>query len=453
MPVTRRDALVAPLVFALPRQAWAEVASPRVLEARAAHVRLAGEPGTETPILGYDGATPGPLLRMKAGEEMRVDFVNRLDQPTAIHWQGVRIRNDMDGAVGLTQKPVTPGETFPIRFTPPDPGTFTYRASAQPFAAEQVARGLSGVLIVEEASPPPVDDEVLLVLQDWRLDAEGAIGAPDQALRGEGRVGATITINAKPIPLSIKAAPGARLRLRLVNACAARLAGLILEGMADAQVIAIDGQPCGPFAPARHFVPAGPGARFDIVVDLPKAFGARAALVLRGAGLGAAAAAEPSRDLVVFTLEGAVGPDKGPIQGVAPNAALPAIVPLERAKRLDIVIAASAGADSRRIWTLNGVAGGPESKPLFSVARGQPVTLGFINKSEVAQAMHLHGHVMRVLHLLDDGWEPYWRDSVVIAPGKTARVAFIADNPGKWLIESGILERAAGGATGWFEVK
>jgi len=57
-----------------------------------------------------------------------------------------------------------------------------------------------------------------------------------------------------------------------------------------------------------------------------------------------------------------------------------------------------------------------------------------------------------VLHPLDDGWEPYWRDSVIIPPGRTVRTAFVADNPGRWLIESTIMDFAAAGLVGWFEV-
>jgi FtsP/CotA-like multicopper oxidase with cupredoxin domain len=86
------------------------------------------------------------------------------------------------------------------------------------------------------------------------------------------------------------------------------------------------------------------------------------------------------------------------------------------------------------------------------VKRGQPVTLGFINKTQEPHTAHVHGHALRVLHLLDDGWEPYWRDSVIVPPGGTVRVAFLADNPGKWLIESTILDHAMSGLAAWFEV-
>jgi len=104
-------------------------------------------------------------------------------------------------------------------------------------------------------------------------------------------------------------------------------------------------------------------------------------------------------------------------------------------------------------WRLNGRAGEAlPDKPLFSVKRGSPVTLGFVNKTSFPQTMHVHGHVMRLLHPLDDGWEPYWRDAVIVPDGKTSRIAFLADNPGRWLICSTNLDRAANGLAAWFEV-
>ena len=91
-------------------------------------------------------------------------------------------------------------------------------------------------------------------------------------------------------------------------------------------------------------------------------------------------------------------------------------------------------------------------KPLFAVRRGTTVTLTFVNTTTVPQQMHIHGHVWRLLHDLDDGWDPYWRDSVLLAPGKTKHVAFIADNPGKWALASSMLDRQGHGLASWFHV-
>ena len=57
-----------------------------------------------------------------------------------------------------------------------------------------------------------------------------------------------------------------------------------------------------------------------------------------------------------------------------------------------------------------------------------------------------------MLHALDDGWEPFFLDTVIVPEGKTVRIAFLADNPGKWLIRSTVLEHMEGGVLSWFEV-
>src|SRR5262245_28854495 len=89
---------------------------------------------------GYDGSVPGPVLRVRRGEELKVRLVNELREPTAIHWHGVRLANPMDGVPDLTQAPVAPGANFDYRFVAPDAGTFWYHAPLT-FGA-QVDRGL-----------------------------------------------------------------------------------------------------------------------------------------------------------------------------------------------------------------------------------------------------------------------------------------------------------------------
>jgi FtsP/CotA-like multicopper oxidase with cupredoxin domain len=71
----------------------------------------------------FNGSLPGPELRVRAGQLLRVDFENRLPAPTSIHWHGIAIRNDMDGVPGFTQPAIPPGSRFLYEFTVPDPGT------------------------------------------------------------------------------------------------------------------------------------------------------------------------------------------------------------------------------------------------------------------------------------------------------------------------------------------
>ncbi len=440
------------------------------MEAGQGSIRLVPGSAAPTAVACYGGTVPGPLLRIKKGAELKVRLVNGLDQPTSLCWHGVRNLNAMDGVAGLTQKPVLPGEHFDYRFTPPDSGLFWYHPHVWPFSAAQIGRGLHGVLIVDEVDPPPTDHELLVVIDDWSLDDKSQIKNDfldlEQAMRA-GHVGPLITINTKPAPLTETMKPGSRLRLRLLSVMSARIMFVSFEG-AHPMVQAIDGQPCEIFEPVRQTIPIGPGSRFDIMIDMPKEAGRAVTLVLRG-GEG-----EADRPLVLFKTDGDAVAARGPIASLPRNTALPEAIPLERALKMNLVIdggikpaavpapggktsapvaPVNVSLDPKKLWTINGVASdGFSGRPLFSVKRGTAVSLAFVNKSAFAQQIHLHGHAMRLLHDLDDGWEPYWRDAVLVAENHAKHVAFIADNPGKWVIESLVLDRQDTGLAAWFEV-
>ncbi|GAC1558557.1 MAG: multicopper oxidase family protein [Beijerinckiaceae bacterium] len=422
----------------------------RIIEARKASQRILPAPVGETDIWGYDGQVPGPLLRAKAGEDVSVRLVNRLDQPTSLHWHGVRIDNAMDGIAGLTQKPILPGASFDYRFKARDSGLYLYRPFAAPWTSEQMARGLYGLLIVDEPQPPQVDRDFAILLDDWRLDEKGALvqdfGAPAD-LGGAGRIGTLLTANTQPTPGKETAAPGSRVRLRLVNVANARFMFVTFDGFKPL-IMAIDGQPCDPFEPVRRTIPVAPGARFDLMFDLPDSEGEGAKLILRGVN-------EPDRDLFVFKTEGVKRPPRAAIASLPLNPLLPPEIRLAEAKKVDIVVeggSARATPKAKTLWTLNGAPGGFDGKPLFSVKRGAPVSLGLVNKTLVPLNMRVHGHVVRLLHDLDDGWEPYWRNAVIVAEGRTKHVAFVADNPGKWALHCDVIEHEISGLAGWFEV-
>jgi FtsP/CotA-like multicopper oxidase with cupredoxin domain len=134
---------------------------------------------------------------------------------------------------------------------------------------------------------------------------------------------------------------------------------------------------------------------------------------------------------------------------LAANPRLPAEIALESARRCDFAISGGGPAP----FAINGatfIDWAP--KPAYVIPRGQPAVFALANKTAVVQAMRLWGHVARLLHSMDDGWEPYWRDTILIQPGRSAHVAFVADNPGKWPLESAIPEHRAAGVGTWFQV-
>ena len=119
---------------------------------------------------------PGPLLRARAGDLLRVTVDNRLPADTSVHWHGVALRNDMDGVPGITQTPIGAGSQFHYEFTAPDPGTYFYH----PHSGVQLDRGLYGVLVVDDpAERGDYDAEWVVVLDDW---VDGTGRTPDQVL-------------------------------------------------------------------------------------------------------------------------------------------------------------------------------------------------------------------------------------------------------------------------------
>ncbi len=443
MPSPNRRAFlsgVAASILALPARAAAPV-GPRLLEARPGKAAI-GSSG-ETDILGFDGVTPGPVLRYRQGQELNVHFVNRLDLPASIHWHGMRGENAMDGVAPLTQAAVSPGGAFDYRRKLTEPGLFCYRPSVYGKTPELMGRGLKGLLLVDEPEPLPADHDLLLVLDDWRLDAggktEGGFGDGAEA-RGAGRIGPLLAVNGKAAPAAYDFPANSRVRLRLANLANARIMILTFDGV-QPFVVAIDSQPCEAFEPVRRSIPVAPGARFELIFDMPPTEGGKARVVLRDMG-GA------ESELLVATAKGAKAERRGLIYSLPQNPALPPEIKLNNAKKFDLVIESGASG-----WTINGAATkGYEGQPLFRVKQGTPITLGYVNRSKVPLAMRAHGHAMRLLHDLDDGWEPYWRNGVIIPAGKAKHVSFIADAPGKWAIHDDILEHEAAGLATWFEV-
>jgi FtsP/CotA-like multicopper oxidase with cupredoxin domain len=121
---------------------------------------------------------------------------------------------------------------------------------------------------------------------------------------------------------------------------------------------------------------------------------------------------------------------------------LPERMDFQRSLKLDVRIDGKA-ADLQEL---------AKARPLFSVKRGRTVMLGFVNRTTSAQALHLHGHHFRLLDSLDDGWKPFWLDTLPVPASQTARIAFVADNPGKWLIRSHPVEEQDASMAAWFEV-
>ncbi len=422
-----------------------------------------GQP--ETAVWAYNGTVPGPEIRVRQGSRLRVAVENRLAEDTTVHFHGIRLPNAMDGVPHLTQPPIAPGQTFSYEFDVPDAGTYWYHPHVN--SAEQLGRGLSGPLIVEEREPIPVDRDIVWMLSDWRL-------LPDAQIRNDfgnmhdkahnGRVGDTVTINGR-LPDAFAVRRGERIRLRLINAANARVFGLRFTGHAP-MVIAYDGQPVSPHAPLDGAVVLGPAMRADLILDMTGKPGERFQVVddyYRGL-------AYKLVDLVYDGVPLRERPPDGPI-ALPPNT-----MPepnLETAARHEAVFNGGmmgqmmmrargmGGMDmmemmrSGKVWFLNGVAMmGHTMEPMLTLRRGRTGLIAMSNETTWWHPMHLHGHAFRVVSR-NGAPTRYreWQDTVLVGPRERVEIAFVADNPGDWMFHCHVLEHQESGMMGIIRVQ
>lgn len=407
----------------------------------------------ETGVWGFNGSVPGPLIRGKQGEMIRPRLVNALPQPTAVHWHGLRVPNEMDGVPGITQDAVPKGGFFQYELPLKDAGTYWYHSHNQ--SQEQVARGLYGLLVVDEPDPVEVDHDIAVVLDDWRLTQGAQIAENFGAMHDwthAGRLGNFVHAKLTPHPDAFS--KNQRLRLRFVNVATDRIMEVSLHGVSG-KLVARDGMPL--LQPEDLDVMVfGPAERADVIVDVT---GETVQLVMHERDTGYL--------LEEFPVKGqhsAVPRD--PVTPLPPNP-IHRINSLEGARKLPLLMEGGAMGglrqgiykgkqmsvrelvDAGQVWTFNGVAGLPE-EPFLIAERGELIRIPITNDTVFAHAMHMHGtHFQEVL---PDGRFGPLRDTLLVQPREIREIAFIPDNPGDWLLHCHMLSHQAAGMKTWLRV-
>jgi FtsP/CotA-like multicopper oxidase with cupredoxin domain len=428
------------------------------LETREVSWELA--PGKVIKAMAYDGRVPGPEIRVKEGERVRIHLRNGLAEPTTIHWHGVDVPNAMDGVPGVTQGPVPPGGTFVYEFEARPAGTRWYHTH---FAEHrQLDLGLAAPLIIEPASPDPVrvDREYTLVLDDWATGTrppvpstrEGVAGGRgdmggmmvgQRGMMGRGGMGGmmggggtplydTMTINGKAYPATepLRIRAGERIRLRLINASSdhthvVRLAGHRLR------VTHTDGNPLEQPVDVDA-LPIAPSERYDVVIAAERP----GAWLLTCLAPGHRAAGEQ----VLLVYEGREGDRAAaPAEGLAGldfwqyglgqgRSVLPPSSGRERVYDL----ALSGGMMGSDVWTINGKQY-PKTDPL-RLRRGDRARVRFVNHSMEGHPMHLHGQSFTVVGVNRARYaRGIVKDSVDVEPHMGVVILeFTAHNPGDW---------------------
>lgn len=212
----------------------------------------------------YNGQVPGPLIKVNAGDRIRIKVKNELPEPTSIHWHGLILPNDQDGAADITQPPIQPGETYTYEYSVPDtPGSYFYHAHYR--SDRQQALGLYGAMLIEAPNAPKnpeYDAEYILELGEWRVKN----GQTFPAMEMEGSLPNFFTINGKSYPATemINAKVGDRILLRFIGS------GQFVHPMhvhgGPFEIVATDGNPVKPSArQIKDTVLVGPGERYDVI--------------------------------------------------------------------------------------------------------------------------------------------------------------------------------------------
>ncbi|TCJ16851.1 multicopper oxidase family protein [Rubrobacter taiwanensis] len=408
------------------------------LEAAPTNFEIAGR---ELSTWGYNGGVPGPEIRVKEGDTLRVRVRNRLPAGTTVHWHGLPVPNEVDGVPHVTQSPIPPGGEFVYEFAAPAIGSYIYHSHV----GLQLDRGLYGPLVVEPAREElSYDREYILMLDDW---LDGLPGTPEDALgelRGSGRGMMGGMMRARGIeypnylingrapedPASLTVRRGERVRLRLMNPSAETVFRFAPAGH-RMTVTHADGQAIGPVE--ADVLRIGMGERYDVLLDadnpgvwqlaaVPEGKRGQARAVLRYRE--SAEESAPPADVQPPELQGRLlsyadlrdarersFPDGGLFSGP------------DRTFELTL-----SGGMGRYVWQIDGQRY-PEAEPL-PVREGEWVRVQMRNHSMMAHPMHLHGHFFQLRN--GTGCGPFKDTALVEAHMGELAFDFVADNPGEW---------------------
>jgi len=224
-------------------------------------------PGRHTQFWLYGdaahGPIVGPLIDVREGDTVEIRFVNRLAQPSTIHWHGLPVPPDQDGN---PMNPVAPGATHVYRFTlpPGSAGTYWYHPHPHMTSAEQVFRGLAGPIIVRAADDPlAAFPERHLFLTDLKLSDDASIAPNDMMDWMNGREGQFVLVNGARRPRIVVARDE---RWRVWNACNARYLRLSLGVNYPFAQVGTDGGLLGDARDGLTELLLAPGERAELIV-------------------------------------------------------------------------------------------------------------------------------------------------------------------------------------------
>jgi FtsP/CotA-like multicopper oxidase with cupredoxin domain len=410
---------------AMPRLAAAQGRPSLSLQAKPAKIALRpGEP--DTPIWSLQDTKPGPGPRFKRGDTLDVTLANDLPVPTVLNWHGIEGVPAAEALMART--PLTPGARESSTILLRHAGTLLCDLRLLGDGQARPSRVLP--LIVNENEPVAVDRDEVFLLEDWRLRPDGSAIAPGLDPKDTTPV---YTINGLAT-LDITARAHERLRFRFINGFQRNVIAIKIEKY-DVRIMALDGQPSEPFLARDGTLVLSPGTRVDAFVDAATP-GSTSSILLHDGK-----APRPIARLIVSN-EPPVRNAPLPAAPPLPSNGLPAHLDLKNALRFDVTLGARTLSGPQADW-LAPASFASTAAPAFRAKTGRTVVLAVTNRADIPAVFRLHGHHFRLLDRLDDGWKPFWQDTLVIDAGQSQRIAFAAENAGRWLMESVATDWAA----------
>jgi len=419
-------ATISPL---LPAMAAAEARPSLALQAKASAIALRpGQPDTPIWSIGAEH----DALRFKRGDTLGVSLANDTTAPVALNWHG------LDGVPAT--EPLLAGPALAAQakqnLVVPLRHAGTFMCDLRLLGDGQARPSAARALIVGESEAVAVDRDEALLFEDWRLRPDGTAVTPGSDPKDTAAI---YTVNGQRT-LDLPARARDRLRFRFINGFQRNVIAIKIENH-DVQVMALDGQPSEPFLARNGAVVLAPGGRADVFIDAAIAPGAAASILLHDG-----TDAHPIARLV--------GSREPPVRNAPlaaaqplPSNGLPDRLDLRSALRVDLPLnGPQAGWVAPATFSAS-------VAPAFKTKPGRIVVLALANRADKATVFHLHGHHFRLLDRLDDGWKPFWLDTLAVEPGQTQRVAFAADTAGRWLMEATATDWTAPRLLRWYSVE
>ena len=470
-----RTALAGSVLPLLPDAARGAAPAPKRLVAGTRMLEVNGRPAKVFGLTGPDGL---PGIRLAAGERFRVELANETGTRTLIHWHGQLPPWTQDSFPWPQTPPITNGAVQSYDYAP-IPGTYWMHSHHD----MQEQSLMTAPLIVHSAAEVHEDrQEVVLVLHDFTFRTPEEVlagltattvaaaqamaqkteearagkgdanvpepriagmagGEPHMAMPGmtmSGPSGMQTHMDLNDVhydaflandrtladPQIVRVESGGRIRLRVINGASSSQFWIDLGDLVG-RVVATDGHPVHPVAGNRF--PLAMAQRLDLLIDLPRAGAFPILARLEGDGR--------QTGIVLATADAPISRIAGRAEVAPPvdqslEARLMAVEPLPP-RSADIVHTIVLGGGMKPYaWSMNGEYW-PQVSPLM-LTKGQRIEIDLVNRTMMAHPIHLHGHVFQVIAIDGRPIQGAVRDTVLVMPMGRVRIAFDADNPGRW---------------------